>query len=134
LIGGKTEIWEAFHGSPSAEKIAEEGFDVSFSGKFNMFGRGIYVAPQSSKANQYTFGANQGCKKHGDKACRRCTRQMLICLCIMGKQFDPDAPTRNVPQGFHSVVADPTKNSKIREQHYLRYPEFVLLHGHQVCD
>jgi Poly(ADP-ribose) polymerase catalytic domain len=128
------EIWEAFHGSPDAKQIANNGFDVGFSRGTNMFGRGIYFAPQSSKANQYTFGKGKGringCPEHGDKACTRCTRRILMCLCIMGKQFKPSAPLKDIPGGYHSVVADPKDNPLLAR--HLKYPEYAILHGHQV--
>jgi hypothetical protein len=128
--GKKPAIWYAFHGSPSAEKIAEEGFDVSYSKGTNMFGKGIYFAPNSSKANQYSFGKNQGCTAHEDKACTICERQMLLCCFIMGKKYKPDGPTENIPNGYHSVVADPGKNELLRQ--HLRHLEVSVLHGDQV--
>ncbi|XP_059482710.1 poly [ADP-ribose] polymerase tankyrase-1-like [Neocloeon triangulifer] len=133
-IGGPSDVLEAFHGSPDAEKIAREGFDVSYSKGTSMFGKGLYFAPQSSKANQYCFGKsqgmNQGCSTHKDKSCKICVRRMLICLCVMGRKYKPSQPTQNIPPGFHSVVADPKDSSQLAA--HLKYPEYCILHGDQV--
>ncbi|XP_059481061.1 poly [ADP-ribose] polymerase tankyrase-1-like [Neocloeon triangulifer] len=129
-LNGSSEIIEAFHGSPDATKIAREGFDVSFSKGSIMFGKGIYVAPQSSKANQYCFGRSRGCPTHRDIACKVCTRQMLICLCVMGRKYKPSQPTQNIPTGFHSVAADPNENTELAR--HLRYPEYCILNGDQI--
>jgi len=130
-LGGKSEIWEAFHGSPFALEIANEGFKVSFSSSRNMFGKGVYFAPHSSKSNQYSWGANGGCPTHRDKACTVCTRKMLICECIMGKKFNPSQPNQEAPPGYHSIVADPSENKSL--QPYLKYPEYLIRDGDQVC-
>ncbi|XP_065331567.1 poly [ADP-ribose] polymerase tankyrase-like [Cloeon dipterum] len=125
-----SQVWETFHGSPQCDKIVAEGFDVRCSKPSSMFGRGIYVAPHSSKANQYAFGKNKGCSSHNNTACTICVRKMLVCYCIMGRQFHPNAPTKDIPSGYNSVVADPDTNPQIRQ--HLKFPEYCILRGEQV--
>jgi hypothetical protein len=125
-----SEIWETFHGTPFAMSVAREGFNVSRSSNGNMFGKGVYFAPHSSKSNQYAWGVNGGCPSHNDKACTECTRTMLICMCVMGRQFKPNKPKDEPPLGYHSIVADPFSNPNIAQT--LKYPEYVIKDGDQV--
>ncbi|XP_065352995.1 poly [ADP-ribose] polymerase tankyrase-like [Cloeon dipterum] len=117
-----------FHGSPHAKEIAEKGFNVGVCSPHSMFGKGIYLTSLSSKANQYAWGNNRGCPTHKNRACCLCTRTMLICRCVMGKELRTVAPTSMVPPGYHSVVAVPT----CADDTYLKFPEFVFLDGSQV--
>ncbi|CAB3362669.1 Hypothetical predicted protein [Cloeon dipterum] len=130
-----TWIWSAkktnnkrilFHGSPHAKKIAEKGFDVNASSSGNMFGKGIYLTSLSSKANQYVW-QRKGCPKHKREDCNLCIRTMLICRCVMGKEFRTVTPTTAVPAKYHSIVAIPTCNDSS-----LKFPEFVFLNENQV--
>ncbi|CAB3362673.1 Hypothetical predicted protein [Cloeon dipterum] len=118
-----------FHGSPHAKEIAETGFNVGFCSPHSMFGKGIYFTSLSSKANQYAWGNNRGCPTHKSRACCLCTRTMLICRCVMGKELRTVTPTTMVPPGYHSVVAVPTCAD---DSLFLKFPEFVVLDGSQV--
>jgi Poly(ADP-ribose) polymerase catalytic domain len=133
-IGSSPEIWEAFHGSPFAEEIAKEGFKASLSFDYLRFGAGIYMAPNSSKANHYTFCTNYeqslGCHTHDDEACKLCTRRILMCKCIMGKEYTMKKPANKIPNGYDSMVANPAGNPELME--FLQYPEYVIRDTDQV--
>ncbi|XP_059470412.1 poly [ADP-ribose] polymerase tankyrase-1-like [Neocloeon triangulifer] len=129
-LGMFQEINVLFHGTPKAWDIIEDGFNVAHSSEENMFGKGVYFTDKSSKANQYSWGANQGCPRHNDIACDVCVRRMLICKCSMGRKFKPSYPKEPVPPGHHSVEADPHSNGDIAR--FLVHPEFVFFSKHQV--
>jgi Poly(ADP-ribose) polymerase catalytic domain len=124
-LGRNTDIYQVFHGTSNARRIVNDGFNGDLCHSKNRFGRGFYFAPQSSKASSYAYGVNKGCPAHNDRACTRCTRQMLICRIAMGKIYFAQkvgAP----PPGYNSVVADPVN------VHHLDYPEIAVFHPDQV--
>jgi Poly(ADP-ribose) polymerase catalytic domain len=124
-MGRNTNVYEVFHGTQNARKIAKQGFNPNLCHSKNRFGRGFYFAPESSKANSYAYGVKKGCPVHNDLACTRCTRQMLICKLAMGNTFNAKkmgAP----PPGFNSIVANP---ENVRRLHY---PEIAVYHPDQV--
>jgi Poly(ADP-ribose) polymerase catalytic domain len=124
-MGRDTDVFEVFHGTPYARQIVNDGFNRDLCHSKNRFGRGFYFSPQSSKANCYAYGVNKGCPAHNDKACTRCTRQMLICRIAMGEIYSAQqfgAP----PPGYNSIVAEPV------DIHHLYYPEIAVFHPDQV--
>jgi hypothetical protein len=68
-MGRNTNVYEVFHGTPNARKIAKQGFNPNLCHSKNRFGRGFYFAPESSKANSYAYGVKKGCPVHNDLAC-----------------------------------------------------------------
>jgi len=125
-IGDESEVWEAFHGSPRAEEIAYNGFDINYSHRANRFGHGVYFAPESSKANSYAYGVNKGCPIHQSKGCTSCPRTMLICSVIMGRIYSPQSLHTSIPSSYHSIHAKPEK------VHGLNYDEIAVLDEEQV--
>ncbi|CAB3380233.1 Hypothetical predicted protein [Cloeon dipterum] len=145
--GGSCELVELFHGSPFAIEIAVSGFNEQHCKENNMFGKGnkttigsqrssckeiilvtncVYFTKHASKANQFSWGANTGCPEHNDRNCDICLRYLLVCSCLMGKQFRATfQPLAAAPIGFDSIVAEPSSVKGIK------YAEFVLLSGEQ---
>ena len=79
--------------------ISKNGFDASLIGKniprFQRFGKGIYLAPNSSKCHDYT----QGNPDYGYRA-------QLLCLVACGAKYEllHDSTTLVAPpDNFHSV-------------------------------
>ena len=80
--------------------------------KFSRFGRGIYFAPNSSKANDYNSDT---------------TRAMLYCKVVTGNQYVTEHDQNNLtaaPKSYHSVYGKPGAR--------LNYPEVVVYHEHAV--
>lgn len=78
-------------------RIAESGFDEQRMKtnipRFQRFGRGMYLAPQSSKCHDYTQGAYT-------------YRALLLCEVCPGNKhylFKNDQDLRGPPAGFHSI-------------------------------
>jgi len=76
LVGEINECY-LFHGTKSdfVDAIEHKGFDFRISGDSAMFGKGVYFAESSTKADQYV-GTSDVCfaaKKGTDKSCL-CTK------------------------------------------------------------
>ncbi|XP_059476614.1 poly [ADP-ribose] polymerase tankyrase-1-like [Neocloeon triangulifer] len=98
-IGGESEVFDLFHGSPEARKIAHEGFDLSLAKDCGIFGKGVYLTEDSYQALDYSTCPDP----ESDKS--DCTPQILLCQCIMGKHFRISQfiqCNKRVPPGFHS--------------------------------
>jgi hypothetical protein len=91
------------------------GFRISHTGintNFSRFGRGIYFAHNSSKANDY----------NGDA-----TRAILHCKVVAVKEFrtqQDQTHLTSAPEKCHSVCGVPGER--------LNYPELVVYHEHAV--
>ena len=89
------------------------GFRIVHSGlniKFSRFGRGIYFAPNSSKANDYNQDA---------------MRAILYCKVVCGKEWETQEDQQDLtepPTGYHCVCGMPGTR--------LNYPEVVVYNGH----
>ncbi|EGC34079.1 hypothetical protein DICPUDRAFT_153785 [Dictyostelium purpureum] len=117
-----------FHGTPntcliincgrcSACGIKESGFKISFSGKnisFSRFGRGIYLAPNSSKANDYNNNQNFN---------YRCTIVSKVNLGNSVRLFNTNQQI-SLPNGYHSVHGQAGFD--------LNYDEYVVYNEKQV--
>jgi hypothetical protein len=64
-----------FHGSPSARKVALEGFKKTYA-RGGLYGAGMYFASQSAKSHGYTGGGLFGFSSS--------PRTMLLCRVILG--------------------------------------------------
>jgi len=100
-----------FHGSPNANTITKDGFDVSHASTGGMFGPGIYFAEHSSKSNLYV---------NSD------ARQMLLCRVTLGNIFVPTTSKKmnNPPSGYHSVKGQQGNGG-------LHYPEYIIYNNYQ---
>ncbi|EGC29751.1 hypothetical protein DICPUDRAFT_84257 [Dictyostelium purpureum] len=117
-----------FHGTPntcstitcgrcSACGIKKSGFKISFSGtntSFLRFGRGIYLAPNSSKANDYNNNQNYN---------YRCT---IVSKVNLGNSFGLLQTNQqfSLPYGYHSVHGQAGCD--------LNYDEYVVYNEKQV--
>jgi hypothetical protein len=130
LDDGPIERW-LFHGTnPRAlEGIAEANFDLSRagSGAGGMYGKGIYCAECSSKADEYSEQDVGG------------VRGLLLCRAVLGNiQYNCDKSpnvsllqSQKEMQGSHTILADRWKAAgTYREyvfgQNEQLYPEFII--------
>ena len=110
LLGGGSTLCKAR--SCGACGIASEGMKEECIGKhidFQRFGKGYYLAPNSSKCHDYTEPNGRGHKA------------MLLCDVLPGKKFETETMTRDrtsPPSGFDSIYG------KVGTE--LNYPEIVL--------
>ncbi len=85
------------------------GFQLNYSGSnisFQRFGKGIYFAPHSSKANDYTSDN---------------VRAMFLCKVVAGRKYVTQVNSSGMkapPYGYNSVYGEPGKD--------LNYPELVI--------
>lgn len=100
--------------------IAQNGFDENRIGhnipRFQRFGCGIYLAPNSSKCHDYTQGSYS-------------VRAMLVCKVALGKSYvltQNQASLTAAPSGYDSVYG---KNSP---QGALNYDEVVVYHSEAI--
>jgi len=119
------EVW-LWHGTKpmAADNIVASDFEISRAGNHFgiLYGRGIYLAEASIKADEY-------CRETNEKG----LRSMLLCRCILGKYFyTANAETtseeceNSVLKGpFHSVLGDRRKFRKT-------FREFVFMDHRQV--
>jgi hypothetical protein len=89
-------------------KVSKSGTNISFA----RFGRGIYFAPNSSKANDYN---------------EQSVRSMFVCNVLAGNEYHSSDNMQSLtapPTGYHSVRG--VVGAK------LNYPELVVYHDHAV--
>lgn len=111
-----------FHGTPNYFQIIRDGFDVSFSRRGRqMFGRGIYFAEDSSKANQYVH-KDCKCSQHGQIGCYMCDRYLLLCRVMLGATYEARSSVslENIEAYYDSISAIPS------EKRNLKYKEYVV--------
>ena len=109
--------------------ISRNGFDLSSVGKsFQRFGKGIYLAPNSSKSNDYAT-SNQ---YHGYKA-------QLLCRVACGKKhilYNDDTSLVAPPANCHSVYGK--AGGVLNYDEIVVYdanainPQFIIIYGNQV--
>jgi len=100
--------------------ISKKGFDEKRIGhnipRFQRFGNGIYLAPNSSKCHDYTQGSHN-------------VRAMLVCQVALGRSYiltQNQANLTAAPSGYDSVYG---QNSP---QGVLNYDEVVVYHGEAI--
>ena len=124
-----------FHGTAAANSIASAGFDVRYAfarrGAGAAFGRGVYFAESSSKADQYVQAGSDG---------RLCMFLSRVCLgrCALVSRLRGAAPflpevkgasTPEVPVYYDSILAD-VEGMRFREivvgRDASAYPELMV--------
>jgi poly [ADP-ribose] polymerase len=96
-------VWELWHGTRASNllSILKGGLIIPPSNAAHvtgrMFGTGIYMSDQSTKALNYAYGYWGG---NRDNNCF-----MFLCLAGMGKYHVPRGPTSRFPRGYDSVYA-----------------------------
>ena len=111
--------------------ITKNGFDLSFirNGRFQRFGRGIYLAPNSSKSNDYAK-SNQYVNY----------RAQLLCLVACGNKcmlFNDDRSLLAPPTNCHSVYGKASTNGKLNYDELVIYntdainPQFIVVYGNR---
>jgi len=70
------------------------------------FGKGYYLAPESSKCNDYTDPNGRG------------QRALLLCEVLPGNMYETDRKIDRPPQGYDSVY--------VKEGSILNYPELIV--------
>lgn len=124
-----------WHGSPAINSIIRKGFDERHASVGGMFGAGIYFAENSSKSNNYIYGINggNGCSLHSDKSCYVCSRKILLCQVLLGKQLSNTSSVKHAhaPPGHHSLLGKPSKDGLMFAEHVIyrgeqAYPTFLI--------
>ena len=90
-------------------RIAKSGFDEqkirTNITKFQRFGRGFYLAPNSSKSHEYTQGAFD-------------YRALLLCDVCPGRKYvlqRTDQTLNGPPSGYHSIYGQPGQSLNFEE-------------------
>jgi len=109
-------------------QIVKESFSMSHCGErhpFRRFGRGIYITPCSSKADDYTLNLYKSGGKH----------VVLLARVVLGNtytRYRNDATLSAAPPGFHSIHGKAGKDLNYEEMavytdHAIR-PAYVLVY------
>ncbi len=111
--------------------ISRNGFDLSFIGKkYQRFGRGIYLAPNSSKSNDYATSKRYYVNY----------KAQLLCLVACGNKhilFNDDRSLHAPPANYHSVYGKASNNGKLNYDELVVYdeaainPQFIVVYGNR---
>ena len=109
--------------------ISRNGFDLSCVRKrFQRFGKGIYLAPNSSKSNDYT--TSNRCKY----------KAQLLCLVACGNKHvlhNNDTSLASPPTNYHSVYGKASARGRLNYDKIVLYdsdavlPRFIIIYGNQ---
>ena len=113
--------------------ISRNGFDLSFTkNAYQRFGKGIYLAPNSSKSNAYPTGKSLNPQLlYGYKA-------QLLCLVACGNKhilYDDDRSLVAPPANCHSVYGKASTDGKLNYDEVVVYnadainPQFVIVYS-----
>ena len=106
--------------------ISQEGFDENRIGhnipRFQRFGRGLYLAPNSSKCHDYTQGSYN-------------VRAMLVCKVALGRAYMLTQTQTNLagpPHGFDSVYGQNSPNGALNYDEVVVYCSQAVLPTHVI--
>ena len=109
--------------------ISKSGFDLScVRSRFQRFGKGIYLAPNSSKCHDYTSESQYGC------------RAQLLCLVACGVKYELYQNEQSLvapPSGYHSVYGKAAAGGKLNYDEIVLYnvdavlPQYIIVYSQQ---